>query len=51
MRVGALLIVKTDWTVQVFQLTAVQQLRLDHQPELLSSPHKIIQGLQLATLP
>jgi hypothetical protein len=47
LRVGALIIVKTDWAVQVHQLTAAQQLMLDHQPRLASSPHEIIAVLQL----
>jgi hypothetical protein len=46
-RLGALLIVKVDWTVSVNQLTAVQQLMLDHQPDLATSPHKIIAALGL----
>jgi RNA polymerase sigma-70 factor (sigma-E family) len=47
LRVGALLIVKVDWAVQVIQLTAGQQAILDHQPQLASSPHQIIAALQL----
>ena len=47
LRVGALLIVKVDWTVQVVQLTAAQQATLDHQPHLVSGPHEIIAVLQL----
>jgi hypothetical protein len=35
-RTGALLIVKVDWTVNVFQLTAAQQAMLDHRPQLAS---------------
>jgi hypothetical protein len=46
-RAGALLIVKVDWTVSVFQLTAAQQARLDHQPGLASSPAEIIAALSL----
>jgi DNA-binding response OmpR family regulator len=44
-RVGALLIVKVDWTVAVHQLTAAQQLLLDHQPQLLTSPELILAAL------
>lgn len=46
LRVGALLIIKVDWTVQVIQLTAAQQAILDHQPQL-RHPHEIITALQL----
>jgi hypothetical protein len=49
LRVGALLIVKVDWTVQVFQLTAAQQITLDHRPQLATRPHEIIEVLQLST--
>ncbi|MFF0087213.1 hypothetical protein ACFYR1_47350 [Streptomyces canus] len=45
LRIGALLIVKVDWTVNVFQLTAAQQARLDHQPKLATSPQDIIEAL------
>jgi hypothetical protein len=48
LRVGALLIVKVEWVVQVFQLTAAQQALLDHQPRLVSSPHEIIKALELS---
>lgn len=48
LRVGALLVVKVDWTVQVFQLTAAQQALLDHQPQLATRPHEIIAVLQLS---
>ena len=47
-RVGALLIVKLDWTVNIFQLSAAQQVRLDHHPKLASSPHEIMDVLNLA---
>lgn len=47
LRVGALLIVKVDWAVQVIQLTAAQQAILDHQPQLTSAPHEIFAALQL----
>ncbi len=46
-RVGAFLIVKVDWVVVVHQLTAAQQLRLDHQPQLAQSPHDILAALEL----
>lgn len=48
-RAGALLIVKIDWTVQVYQLTAAQQAVLDHQPRLASSPEEILAALELPT--
>jgi hypothetical protein len=47
LRVGALLIVKVDWVPGVFQLTAAQQAKLDHEPRLLVSPHEIIAALDL----
>lgn len=47
LRIGALLIVKVDWAVSVFQLTAAQQALLDHRPQLASSPHEIIAALNL----
>ncbi|GAB3468787.1 hypothetical protein GCM10027436_84960 [Actinophytocola sediminis] len=50
-RVGALLIVKADWVVAVHQLTSVQQLRLDHQPRLLTSPGDILHALDLTHNP
>jgi Effector Associated Constant Component 1 len=46
-RVGALLIVKVDWVVNVVQLTAAQQALLDHRPSLAMSPHQIIEALDL----
>lgn len=46
-RAGALLIVKVDWVVSVFQLTAAQQARLDHRPQLASSPREIVAALSL----
>jgi hypothetical protein len=46
-RVGALLIVKVDGVVGVHQLTAVQQLQLDHQLRLATAPHDILTALQL----
>jgi superfamily II DNA or RNA helicase len=48
LRIGALLIVKNDWTVQVIQLTAAQQATLDHRPQLSSSPRKILAALELS---
>ena len=47
LRVGALLIVKVDWAVNVFQLTAAQQALLDHRPQLATSPHEIVAALGL----
>lgn len=47
LRIGALLIVKVDWAVNVFQLTAAQQALLDHRPQLAFSPHEIIAALNL----
>jgi hypothetical protein len=47
-RVGAMLIVKTDWTVAVHQLTARQQLVLDHSPGLETAPHQILHSLALS---
>jgi hypothetical protein len=46
-RVGAMLIVKVEWKVHVFQLTAAQQARLDHRPQLASEPQEIIAALSL----
>jgi DNA polymerase III alpha subunit len=46
-RAGALLIVKVDWTVNVFQLTAEQQMQLNHRPQLVRSPQEIIAVLSL----
>lgn len=47
-RAGALLIVKADWTVHVFQLTAAQQAVLDHPAfQLDRSPREIITALNL----
>jgi hypothetical protein len=47
-RTGAVLVVKLDWVVSVFQLTAAQQAHLDHRPHLARSPHEIIAALRLA---
>lgn len=44
-RLGAVLIVKIDWTVTVYQLTAAQQFDLDHQPKLAVSPQEIVAAL------
>jgi hypothetical protein len=46
-RAGALLIVKADWAVYVYQLTAAQQAILDHQPHLAAAtPKEIITTLE-----
>ncbi|GAA4548574.1 hypothetical protein [Amycolatopsis samaneae] len=50
-RVGALLIVKAEGELMVHQLTAAQQLALDHRPELLKSPRDILCALGLAGEP
>jgi hypothetical protein len=47
-RVGALVVVKVEWAVSVFQLTAAQQTRLDHSPQLASSPSQIMAALGLS---
>ncbi|MFD0342187.1 CATRA system-associated protein [Streptomyces sp. NPDC127117] len=44
-RVGAVLVVKVDWTVVVHQLTPGQQLLLDHNPDLEATPHTILAAL------
>jgi hypothetical protein len=44
-RVGAVLVVKVDWTVVVHQLTPGQRLLLDHNPNLESEPHAILASL------
>jgi hypothetical protein len=46
-RLGAVLVVKIDWTIIVTQLTAEQQLVLDHSPQLMTTPQKILHGLVL----
>ncbi|MGW3037441.1 hypothetical protein ACWDCB_40375 [Streptomyces sp. NPDC001178] len=52
LRLGTLLIVKVEWQVTVFQLTAAQQAVLDHQPQLATAPRDVIQALGLpATAP
>jgi hypothetical protein len=48
-RVGALLIVKVNDAVAVHQLTAAQQVMLDHQPHLLTAPQHILRALNLAS--
>jgi hypothetical protein len=46
-RAGALLIIKADWVVYVYQLTAAQQAILDHQPHLAAAgPKEIITTLE-----
>lgn len=47
-RAGALLIVKVEWTVHVYQLTAAQQAKLDHHSQLARSPSEIISALNLS---
>jgi hypothetical protein len=47
-RLGAVLVVKVDWVLVVYQLTPVQQLRLDNSPELLSAPRQILNDLGLS---
>ncbi|WP_157876331.1 hypothetical protein [Streptomyces sp. Root264] len=44
-RIGAVLIVKLDWQVFVFQLTAEQQVTLNHQPHLVRSPQEALQAM------
>jgi hypothetical protein len=46
-RLGAVLVVKSDWVLYVNQLTARQQLVLNHNPHLLRAPDKIMQALGL----
>jgi hypothetical protein len=46
-RFGAVLIVKRDGSLYVNQLTARQQLILNHSPHLLSAPEKIFHALGL----
>lgn len=50
-RLGAVLIVKIDDQLVVHQLTASQQLQLDHQPNLALSPREILTALQLSPMP
>jgi len=46
-RAGALLVVKQEGDISVLQLTAAQQARLDHYPQLARSPHEIVAALSL----
>lgn len=46
-RIGAVLLVKVDGVPVVHQLTAAQQLRLDHQPRLAMSPYEILAALEI----
>ncbi len=46
-RLGAVLVVKYDWTLSVHQLTTRQQLILNHSPHLLCAPEKILEALGL----
>jgi hypothetical protein len=46
-RIGAVLVVKYDWTLYVYRLTALQQLILNHSQYLLVAPDKILQALGL----
>lgn len=46
-RAGALLVVKHEDDISVLQLTAVQQARLDDDPQLARSPHEIVAALGL----
>jgi hypothetical protein len=48
-RIGAALIVKADGVLVVHQLTPVQQLKLNHSPRLLQSPHDILLALESAS--
>lgn len=50
-RIGAVLIVKLDDQVVVLQLTARQQLHLDHQPQLATAPREILTALKLTPSP
>lgn len=50
-RVGAFLVVKVDWTLVVHQLTAQQQLMLDHSPQLATTPQEILHTLGLHAAP
>jgi hypothetical protein len=46
-RIGAVLVVKYDWTLYVYRLTTRQQLVLNHSPHLLVTPDKILAALGL----
>lgn len=49
-RVGTLLIVKADWVVNVHQLTAAQQVLLNHQPQhTATTPSEIITALGISS--
>jgi hypothetical protein len=48
-RLGAVLIVKIEWTVTVHQLTAAQQAQLDRQPHLATAPYEILSALGLVS--
>lgn len=50
-RLGAVLIVKLDDQLVVHQLTAAQQLQLDHQPQLAMAPREILTALRLGDRP
>jgi hypothetical protein len=45
-RVGALLLVKVDGVLTIVQLTAAQQLKLDHEPSLVRSPQDVLSILR-----
>jgi hypothetical protein len=47
LRLGAVLIVKVDWSVTVYQLTVSQRLKLDSQIDLAKSPREIVVALGL----
>lgn len=49
-RLGNVLIVKVNGVVTVVQLTAAQQLLLNHRPELACSPHEILAALNETSL-
>jgi hypothetical protein len=51
LRLGAVLIVKLDERIVVHQLTAAQQLQLDHEPQLAMAPGEILTALQLVDSP
>jgi hypothetical protein len=46
-RLGAVLILKVDWVPVVTQLSAAQQLKLDHHPEMLDVPAQLLRFLGL----
>jgi hypothetical protein len=46
-RAGALLVVKQEGDISVLQLSAAQQARLDHHPQLVRSPHEIVAAVSL----